>query len=171
MMRDFESVYELMSRSFPPEEHRGFRQQKALLDREDYYIHIYEEQGRLAAFCAVYSLPELSFIEHIAVNEAFQGQGMGSKIMREVMAISEKPIILEVEPPAGSETAARRVRFYEKLGFHLHAYPYEQPPLRVGAAPLPLQLMSYPAIYGEVAFDRVKQMILQEVYGEHRVSR
>ncbi|SDC96025.1 Acetyltransferase (GNAT) domain-containing protein [Terribacillus halophilus] len=170
-MQDFESVFKLMECSFPPEEHRGFTEQKELLNREDYHIHTYEKDGRLAAFCAIYSLPEFSFIEHIAVDEAFQGRGMGSKIMREIMTISDKPIILEVEPPAGSEVAARRVSFYERLGFHLHDYPYEQPPLRPGAAPLALQLMSYPRAYDANVFDRVKQTILQHVYGKRHVSR
>ncbi|MFS0560655.1 GNAT family N-acetyltransferase [Terribacillus sp. 179-K 1B1 HS] len=170
-MQDFESVYKLMECSFPPEEHRGFTEQKALLNREDYLIQTYEEDGRVAAFCAIYSLPEFSFIEHIAVDEAFQGRGMGSKIMREIMAISDKPIVLEVEPPAESEVAARRVSFYERLGFHLHDYPYEQPPLRPGAAPLPLQLMSYPRTYDAEAFDSIKQMILHHVYGERHLYR
>ncbi|MFP7494470.1 GNAT family N-acetyltransferase [Terribacillus saccharophilus] len=161
---DFETVYELMERAFPIEEHRSFAEQKALLDREDYRIFMYEENGSLAAFCAMYNLPDFSFIEHIAVAETFRGQGMGRRIMKEIMTASEKPIILEVEPPAGSEAAARRVRFYERLGFHLHDHPYEQPPLHEGSAPLPLQLMSYPDAYDRDAFEHVKRMILHHVY-------
>ncbi|MEC0302531.1 GNAT family N-acetyltransferase [Terribacillus saccharophilus] len=164
-MQDFNTIYELMENAFPPEEYRSYTEQKALLEREDYHIHVYENQGMIAAFCAIYNLPELAFIEHIAVNEDFRGQGMGSKIMKEVITSSDKPIILEVEPPDGEENAARRVRFYEKLGFHLHDWPYEQPPLRPGEAPLPLQLMSYPHAYDIEAFGRVKDTILQNVYG------
>lgn len=164
-MQEFDTIYELMENAFPSEEYRSYSEQKALLEREDYHIHIYERQGKLAAICAIYTFSELAFIEHIAVNEDFQGQGMGSKIMAEVMTSSDKPIILEVEPPDREENAARRVRFYEKLGFHLHDFPYEQPPLRKGEAPLPLQLMSYPKAYEIEAFERVKKMILQKVYG------
>lgn len=164
-MQDFNTIYELMENAFPPEEYRSYTEQKALLEREDYHIHVYENQGKLAAFCAIYNLPELAFIEHIAVNEDFRGQGMGSKIMKEVITSSDKPIILEVEPPDSEENAARRVRFYEKLGFHLHDWPYEQPPLRQGEGPLPLQLMSYPHAYDIEAFGRVKDTILQNVYG------
>lgn len=164
-MQDFNTIYELMENAFPLEEYRSYTEQKALLEREDYHIHVYENQGKIAAFCAIYNLPELAFIEHIAVNEDFRGQGMGSKIMKEVITSSDKPIILEVEPPDGEENAARRVRFYEKLGFHLHDWPYEQPPLRQGEAPLPLKLMSYPHAYDIEAFGRVKDTILQNVYG------
>ncbi|MFP7254974.1 hypothetical protein CHH91_10585 [Virgibacillus sp. 7505] len=164
-MQDFNTIYKLMESAFPPEEYRSYAEQKTLLERDDYHIHVYEKQGEFAAFCAIYTLPELAFIEHIAVNEDFRGQGMGSKIMREVIESLDKPIILEVEPPDGGENAARRVRFYEKLGFHLHDFPYEQPPLRRGEEPLPLQLMSYPHAYDAKAFGRVKNTILQNVYG------
>lgn len=54
------------------------------------------------------------------------------------------PIILEAEPPDQSDIAARRVRFYERLGFALNKYKYLQPPYSSGEHPLPLSIMSYP---------------------------
>ncbi|WP_077304823.1 GNAT family N-acetyltransferase [Terribacillus halophilus] len=164
-MQDFHSVYNLMQRSFPQVEYRNYEDQLALLERGDYHIHTYVKNGSLAAFYAMYTLAELSFIEHIAVDEYYRGQGLGSQIMREVIAGTKQRIILEVEPPADSIDAARRVRFYKQLGFHLNDFSYEQPALRQGGEAVPLQLMSYPQALDAKNFDQVKQNILKHVYG------
>ncbi|QXE02367.1 GNAT family N-acetyltransferase [Terribacillus sp. DMT04] len=164
-MEDFQSVYNLMQRSFPQAEYRNFEDQLALLEREDYHIHTYEKNNSLAAFYARYILAELTFIEHIAVDERYRGQGLGSQIMREVIAGTEQRIVLEVEPTADSINAARRVRFYEQLGFHLNDYSYEQPALRPGSSAVPLQLMSYPRSLDAKNFSQVKQSIFEHVYG------
>ncbi|SNZ15771.1 Ribosomal protein S18 acetylase RimI [Terribacillus aidingensis] len=164
-MQGFQFVYNLMQRSFPKVEYRNFEVQLALLEREDYHIYTYVKNGSLTAFYARYMLPGLTFIEHIAVEERYRGQGLGSQIMRDVIAGTKQRIVLEVEPPADSTDAARRVRFYEKLGFHLNDFSYEQPALRQGGAAVPLQLMSYPQALDEKNFGQVKQNILKHVYG------
>jgi ribosomal protein S18 acetylase RimI-like enzyme len=163
-MQDFQSVYNLMQRSFPQVEYRDFEDQLALLQREDYHIQTYVKNGSLAAFYARYTLNELTFIEHIAVDEHYRGQGLGSQIMREVIAGTKQCIVLEVEPPAGSVDAARRVHFYEQLGFHLNDFSYEQPALRRGGSAVPLQLMSHPQALDAKNFVYVKQRIRKHVY-------
>lgn len=76
---------------------------------------------------------------------------------------SDIPILLEVEPPSG-ELEQRRIGFYERLGFHLNAYEYNQPPLRTGQADLPLRIMTYPCPINREEFHQYREILYTEVY-------
>ncbi|WP_347272263.1 hypothetical protein [Paenibacillus sp. N3/727] len=51
-------------------------------------------------------------MEHIAVDSAIRGSGLGGKLMTQYIEESVKPILLEVEPPV-MDLAQRRIGFYE----------------------------------------------------------
>lgn len=160
----FDEIYTLMEASFPVSEMRSYGGQKALLDNPSY--RIYSEQdasGRIIAFLAAWEFPLFRFVEHIAVNPATRGGGIGYKLMNSYLARSDKPVLLEVEPPAG-ELEQRRIGFYERLGFHLNPYDYVQPPLRTGQPDLPLRIMTYPRPIRLSEFHLYREILYTEVY-------
>ena len=75
-----------------------------------------DETGKTISFIASWEFPKFLFIEHLAVDPCCRGKGMGSKIMKEFINNSKKPIILEIEIPK-DEISIKRKKFYEKLGF------------------------------------------------------
>ena len=103
-------------------------------------------------------------MEHIAVNAAIRGGGIGKKLLMTYIHSDTRPIVLEVEPMNTSEDAERRIAFYERCGFHLNLFPYAQPPLREGQPMLPLNIMSYPGSLTEDAFTPYKSLLYAEVY-------
>ncbi|ASR48212.1 GNAT family N-acetyltransferase [Paenibacillus kribbensis] len=162
---DFSEIYAIMEASFPASECRTFDSQKALLKHPSYRIITEKnEQDKTIAFLACWEFTHFRFVEHIAVDQGIRGGGLGKKLMIRYISESDKPVVLEVEPPV-DEWTQRRIVFYERLGFHLNHFEYVQPPLREGQADLRLQIMSYPGTLDEQAFAPFKEILYTEVYG------
>lgn len=160
----FDEVFALMEASFPVCEIRTYARQRALLDLPHYRLIVEKDaSGRTIAFLACWEFPLFRFVEHIAVDQNIRGGGIGKKLMEDYIKQSDKPVLLEVEPPSGV-LEQRRVAFYKRLGFHLHSYPYVQPPLREGQADLPLLIMTYPRLLQKQEFQLFREILYTEVY-------
>ncbi|WP_334073579.1 MULTISPECIES: GNAT family N-acetyltransferase [Paenibacillus] len=160
----FDQIFAIMEASFPESERRTYAGQQELL-ADPHYRLITEtnDHNRVIAFMAIWEFPSFRFVEHIAVDSAIRGGGLGKKLMTAYIGESFKPILLEVEPP-DTELAGRRIGFYERLGFHLNPFEYVQPPLQEGQPDLPLKIMSYPEPLAEAAFNLYKDVLYEKVY-------
>lgn len=162
----FPQVFSLMEKAFPPTERRTKAGQRALFHHSGYSYRILQDEGKnFLGFLAVWDLGEFRFVEHFAVNEAARGKGIGGKALQMWMQEADTPVILEVEPPE-TETARRRIGFYQRLGLHLNDFPYTQPSMQEGQPPIPLQIMSWPETIKEEAFRPWQERIYQAVYGK-----
>ena len=162
--RDFPKVYEIMEQSFPRSEYRPYEAQLALMERSNYRIYGEAEMtGELQGFMAVWELPGYCFLEHFAVSPMERNGGIGSAMLKELQELYHAPLCLEVEPPE-NELTRRRVAFYERNGFYLNAYPYEQPSLGEGREPVPLQVMTTGSRITRETFERLKETLYTEVY-------
>lgn len=174
---EFDQVFSLMERSFPPDEYRSYQEQKALLLKQNYEIYANKEplqktafarksagQREIRAFLAIWRFSDLTFIEHFAVDPAFRSSGLGSLILTEVKQLFAHRICLEVELPENA-LAKRRVAFYERNGFFVNKYPYVQPPISEGKKEIPLLLMTSQGQVERECFTRIKEQLYREVYG------
>ncbi|AIQ15986.1 GNAT family acetyltraansferase [Paenibacillus sp. FSL H7-0357] len=160
----FDEIFGIMKSSFPVNEIRTYSGQRSLLHNPNYRLFTEQDaKGRTLAFLAAWEFPALRFVEHIAVDPGIRGGGLGKKLMLNYIGRSDIPILLEVEPPSG-ELEQRRIGFYERLGFHLNAYEYNQPPLRTGQADLPLRIMTYPRPINREEFHQYREILYTEVY-------
>ncbi len=162
---DFDSVFSIMEESFPADEHRPYGEQKELLSDPRYglYVLTEPENGKTQAFIALWKFADFAYMEHFAVAAQYRGQGLGSRVLREIKQMLECPICLEVEPPK-TDQAERRIAFYRRNGFFLNDCLYIQPPISKGRNPLPLMLMtSEGRITGE-QFEKIKTALYQNVY-------
>ena len=160
---DFEGVFRLLETSFPLEEYRTREEQRALLSEPAYTLFGIKEEDRVIAFMAVWELPELLFIEHLAVDPAYRNGGMGAGMLREIVEMSDTTVCLEVEPPR-TEMAARRIGFYRRNGFFLNEYPYIQPAMSKGRNPIPLQVMTGGHAVDREEFENIKNRLYTWVY-------
>lgn len=163
-MIDITSVYGIMDEAFPPSEKRSFEGQKKLLEEKQYsIIPKYNLLGELVGFIAVWSFDTFNFIEHIAISKKIRGKGIGSSLLKNYIKSCNKTIVLEVEPP-NNDIAIRRIKFYERLGFNLNLFYYQQPPLRDGFSYIELKIMSYPRKISEEEFLPLKKQLYKTVY-------
>lgn len=160
---EFNQLYELMDDSFPPSEIRSFESQQKLLNNPLYTVYVLREEGEILAFFAEWKNESFRFLEHLAVNKKYRSRGLGSKTLQAYHDLSDEPVVLEVEPP-NDETQIRRVKFYEKNGYHLSSYSYIQPTINEGYEGIPLVLMTYPRLLDDDELSTVKNWLDQTVY-------
>lgn len=123
---------------FPREERRTFR---SLAERQ-HYISVYKEGGEIMAVVMSYPLSGSFYIEYLMVMPDYQGKGLGTKILNDLMKeYEDKDIVLECEHPEAGQNAVRRIKLYRSLGFEPEDIPYFQPPYRPEESPTPLLLM------------------------------
>jgi ribosomal protein S18 acetylase RimI-like enzyme len=161
----FQQVFRLLCASIPPEERREESVQRALLQHSAYILYVYTEAESLLGMLAAWEFENVRFIEHFAVDEKARGKGLGGALLQSYVALDDRPVMLETEPGARSPMAQRRIRFYERAGFQLNAYAYEQPPMRKNDGWLPLRIMSWPDALDKEMFEELRYMIYREVYG------
>lgn len=167
---EFDKIFAIMMASFPENERRTYAGQKELLSDPHYrLITEMDSSNNIIAFAAVWEFPLFRFVEHIAVDPAVRGSGLGGKLMKAYIGESLKPILLEVELP-DTDIAERRVSFYKRLGFHFNHFDYVQPPLKNGQADLPLKMMSYPQTLTEGEFSLFKDILYTKVYKVNKFS-
>ncbi|MGL4607168.1 MAG: GNAT family N-acetyltransferase [Eubacteriaceae bacterium] len=164
-LKDFDAIYKIMEESFPQDEYRPYSEQKSLLDKENYTIYVFKDQGfdTIKGFITLWEFKSFSYIEHFAVNSKFRGSGIGSSILQEVMKKCETKICLEVELPEDI-ISEKRIHFYEDNHFFLNHYPYTQPPISTGRKSIPLLLMTYPEKISELDFIDIKKDLYRYVY-------
>lgn len=171
---DFKKIYALMERSFPPEEVRSYENAVKILSDPKYRILISKsEAGEILGFIAEWDLGSTIFLEHFAVDQTLQGEGIGSGMMAAYLSQATKPVRLEVED---EKTAIneRRIVFYQRLGFHLSEYGYHQPVMRGDTSKaISLRIMSYPEPLTEASFQNFKHQVFIQIYktGENRANK
>ena len=147
----FDLVFSKMNAAFPYEERRDISDQKECLNNKFFnFLEIFDNEIDVG-FIALWDFPEFVFIEHIAIDEEKRAGGYGSKTIELVKETYKKPIILEAEAPE-TEQQIKRIRFYDRLGFKINSYDYEQPSYHGGEG-VPLKILSYPDILNQEEFD------------------
>ncbi|WP_371363757.1 hypothetical protein SRRS_46430 [Sporomusa rhizae] len=160
---NFPRIYEIMHASFPPSEKRSYDGQRELMNRRHYKLYVRKKREKIIAFLAVWEFNDFNYIEHFAVDAAYRGDGLGGEILKEYLSHALKTVFLDVEPPA-TEVAYRRIKFYERLNFHLNQFDYYQPPLQAGQKHLLLKTMTYPNPVEEDFFCYHKKVLFETVY-------
>lgn len=164
MSEIFDKIFKLMEESFPKEEYRDYKEQKKLLCKPEYSIITkMDENNNLLGFISSWKTDEFNFIEHFAISPSMRGKGIGSKMLKDFIKNSTRPIVLEVELPS-SEMNVRRIKFYEKLGFVLNHFKYYQMPLRKNYQPIEMYIMSYPKSLMTEEFESIRNSIYKTIY-------
>jgi len=157
-----QEIWSIYESSFPPEERRDLQSQKSILKCDHYHVIPLRDDGNTVGFIAYWRLPDLVFVEHLAIKNGMRGKGYGTKAIKQLTA-KYPSVVLEVEKPTTQE-AKRRISFYQHLGFHLNQYSYMQPPYDAKKQPVPLLLMTYPHQVDAAEFSLIRHTLYSTVY-------
>jgi len=158
---DLKQIYEA---SFPEDERREWTQLLELLGNAQFCLNEIYDHQKFIGFISIWNLAEFNFIEHFAIRDEEQKKGYGTQTIEQVLSMSSKPVILEVEEPF-TNTARKRISFYERLNFSVNAGNYFQPPYSIVKSSINMLLMSYPIKIESTDFERIKAQIHDRVYG------
>ena len=148
--KTFPAVYEKMNAAFPLEEHRNFTGQLECLKDERFNFFEVVDNSSPVGFIAIWNLNGFVFLEHLAIDEDKRSGGYGTKAIELLKVTFKKPIILEAEAPV-TEQQIKRIAFYDRLGFKVNDFYYEQPSYH-GCEGVPLKILSYPDLLTDEEF-------------------
>lgn len=157
------SIQHWYESSFPPPERRTFDDLLHLLPRPDMYLCALVNSDKLVGFIIYWQWAECLFVEHFAIDPDQRGRQFGQRALQVLLQVSAPFVVLEVELPQ-DDLSIRRIHFYERQGFHLTAFPYAQPPYLRGNQPIPMRLMSIPALTDQSQFTALTDIIFKRVY-------
>nr|WP_314462253.1 GNAT family N-acetyltransferase [uncultured Clostridium sp.] len=162
----FEEIYVIYEESFPDQERRTKEGQRNVSGNPAYQIRAVEEDGKIKAFLGYWDLPGCVFFEHLATAKVSRGKGYGKLLIEEAVRETKKPVFLEIEPVTRENPiTGKRAVFYERLGFYVNHFYYEQMPLKPQDSPMQLWVTSYGTPISEEAFLPYKKEIYEIVYG------
>lgn len=161
---DYSKVYDIMEESFPPNERRTRAEQMKLLNDPKFKVYAVKTEETVKAFMTVWVIEDWMFIEHFAVNPKLRNGGIGKQFITEMIAKCNMRVCLEAEPPSEGEMAERRIGFYQRNGFTLNEYPYRQPSITKGQAPVDLMIMTTGGEISKTEFLRLKELLYRNVY-------
>ncbi|HLW29882.1 MAG TPA: GNAT family N-acetyltransferase [Brumimicrobium sp.] len=140
----FQKAWELYLEAFPINERRELTVQKQMLQHSDYHFEVFLKNNEFIGFIAWWQFDGLRFVEHFATLDIHRGKGYGKLVLEDFISESKELVLLEVEHPS-TEIDQRRIGFYERIGFKLNPYEYQQLPLRKSGEKVDLLVMTYPS--------------------------
>lgn len=149
--------------SFPPDERRDWNELLELTRHPHFNLYCIIHSNVPVGLITLWEWPEFTFIEHFAIDNVFQGKGIGSKVMNHLKQEASAKIILETEEPSTYD-AKRRIAFYNRFGFNVCGEEYYQPPYSLDKKAVKMLLMSYPDTIAKNEFIIIRSKLYKEVY-------
>jgi ribosomal protein S18 acetylase RimI-like enzyme len=149
--------------SFPADERRDWEQLQGLANTSSFKFYKILDDNLLVGLITLWQWPDLTFIEHFAVVESLRGKGIGKEAIRLIIKDISHTVVLEVEEPH-TESARRRINFYNRLGFHTCQDTYYQPPYHKEKNAVKMMLMSYPESLTKYHFNSIRARLYKEAY-------
>jgi ribosomal protein S18 acetylase RimI-like enzyme len=163
--QELECIQDLYLSAFPAKERRDLDDLKLLLAERDCSIYkVLTGNEVFAGFCVVWKFPGFVFLEHFAIEPHLRGLGIGERTLAAIKSLFLKPVILETEIPV-DEISQRRIRFYERNGFHKLNRHYFQPSYGGNKPEVELKLMCTNVDIPADELDFMIRAIRKKVYG------
>ena len=156
---DFPQLYKLLEDSFPIDEYRPREAQLAVLNDPRYTLLTTADR---TALISLWRFEGFTFIEHFAVAPEKRNQGLGRRILHEVLTSLSCPICLEAELPE-TDLARRRLEFYQRNCFTVNPFPYYQPAYTPDRKAVPMQILSTVPLTRK-QFEHIRDTLYHEVY-------
>ncbi len=126
-LKEYKEAVSLIETAFPKNERSPVCLLRLMALRKGIDFSVYCEDADFIGISYVVSNENMAFILYLAVNPKIQSKGYGSAMLREIQkANSGKAISLNIEPldtqAENYEQRIKRLRFYQKNGFHDTGY-------------------------------------------------
>lgn len=158
---DFNEIWNIIDNSFEENLHRTYKEHLEIIESNKCKIITHEENGKCVGFLTYWTFEDFLYIEHFAVDKNLRGNGIGKKLLSEIMK-KDGLKILEVELPE-TQTDIKRIKFYENFGFIKNSQQYYQPPYNKKFDKTPLIIMST-KLLNDIEFNKIKNTLYKNVY-------
>ena len=140
----FAAAHALYEEAFPHLERRENAEQARIMQNPAYkYGLITDDNGELDGIMLYWETPDFVYLEHFAILPEKRNRGKATAALSLLKERSDKPIILEIDPPC-DEISERRYAFYRRNGFVMNPHRHIQAKYRLGDGDLELKILTYP---------------------------
>lgn len=160
----FDRVWSIYQEAFVDFERRTLAEHRGAMARPGYRFSAVMREGEAVGLLGWWSLDGFLFVEHFAINPSLRSGGLGRRALAALQAHAPVPVVVDVEPFGSDPMAARRVAFYQRLGFHYCGVPVTLPPY-LGKAAAPSNFMAWPYALDAAERERCLSAIRSGVYG------
>jgi len=162
---EYDKFFSLLESDFCLDERKTKINELKAFDDSNFSPNFIYDNQTLVGYICFWEFEKFLYIEHFAILNSMRGTGQGSKFLKEFSEKFNKPIILEVELPE-NEVAIKRIKFYERLGYHLNNFPYTQPAYQPESKPVEMFVMSYGTTLSKSDFSAFTKTIKKIVYNQ-----
>lgn len=159
---DYRLMEQLVIASFPSDEYRELGELREFTESNPlFHPGAIYESDEFQGLLNYWDFGSWRYIEHFATEASKRNGGLGARALSLFFAMSDKPVVIEVEEP-GDEMARRRIGFYERNGFVLLPDMYIQPAYKSGSQPVRMRIM---ARGNAPQFSEIESTLHNKVYG------
>lgn len=158
----FSKFWEIYDYSFPKNEKRTKENISKIINEDNFEIILYVDDSEVLGFFITWNFSKFLYIEYFATNALKRNQGLGKKLLRELITTTDKPIILEIDE-IGDEISTRRYNFYSREGFVLNSYTHTPPAYDCKDKKLNLHIMSYPKSIDDDMYNEFARAVVEVV--------
>ena len=159
----FSPVDALYESAFPWHEKREPEAKVSALSSPNYTLQAWFDGEQFIGMIASWSFGDYTYIEHLAVNGELRAQGYGKRMLSQFLQM--QPLtILEIDPLT-TDIAQKRLRFYQKLGFHENGFNHYHPTYHIDISDHELIVLSYPHAISSDQYQRFNTDLSSVVMG------
>lgn len=162
---EYDKFFSMLESDFCLDERKTKANELKAFDDKNFSPNFIYDNQTLVGYICFWEFEKFLFVEHFAILKEMRGTGCGSRFLKEFSEKNQKAIILEVELPT-TETASKRIKFYEKLGYVVNDFSYTQPAYQPESNPVKMFVMSFGKALSEKDFQEFTQTIKKIVYNQ-----
>jgi hypothetical protein len=159
----FERTWAIYKEAFSGLERRTRRDQMGVMVHPRYRFSAIMHENSVVGVLAWWELPGFCFVEHFAISAEQRSGGFGRRAIALLQSHVNAPILVDVEPFGTDYLAARRVAFYNRLGFSYCPQPVTLPAYRDRSS-APSNFMAWNATLDGHVRERMFDTVCHEVY-------
>ncbi|WP_300711575.1 GNAT family N-acetyltransferase [uncultured Brachyspira sp.] len=157
----------LYNEAFPPEERWNFDMTLENEDNSNYKFYAILDDDAPIGLTLLWDLDDFNYGEYLAIDKKLRGKKYGSEVITKILEIlSNKLIVIEVEPYDLNEIAKKRIEWYQRFGLILSDYNYDMPYIDENKkiSSIKMKIMTSIKIKSKEEHDNIIKIIYNKVY-------
>ncbi len=158
---------QLYNYSFPPEERWDFDMILENKDNHNYKLYSILDDDKAIGLTMLWDLDDFNYGEYLAIDKNLRGKKYGSEVLTKILEIlSNKLIVIEVEPYALNEIAKKRIEWYKRFGLILADYDYDMACIDKNKkiSTVKMKIMTNRKLQNQEEHDNITKIIYNKVY-------
>lgn len=158
---------DLYNDAFPPEERWNFDMTLENKHKDNYKFYGILDDDTPIGLTMLWDLDDFNYGEYLAIDKKFRGNKYGTEVLTKILKmLSDKLIVIEVEPYDLNEIAKKRIEWYQRFGLVLSEYDYDMPCIdeNKNISSIKMKIMTSRKIQNKEEHDNITKILYNRIY-------